>query len=81
MLTLLKFLGLAKQPLSECRKKFAIKLQGIQTKGSLGGRRRGHLSFEQEKEFLVPWIETAERGGVLVVPPIHAAYEDELAAV
>lgn len=43
-----------------------------------GGRRRGHLSFEQEKEFLVPWIETTERVGVLVVPPIHAAYEERI---
>ena len=47
-------------------------------KAPWGGRRRGHLSFEQEKEFLVPWIETAERGGVLVVPPIHVAYEERI---
>jgi transposase len=43
-----------------------------------GGRRRGHLSFEKEKEFLDPWIEKAEQGGVLVVPPIHAAFEDQI---
>lgn len=47
-------------------------------KAPWGGRRRGHLSFEQEKEFLNPWMEKAERGGVLVVPPIHAAYEERI---
>lgn len=47
-------------------------------KAKWGGRRRGHLSFEEEKEFLSPWIEKAEQGGVLVVPPIHAAFEERI---
>jgi transposase len=47
-------------------------------KGSWGGRRRQHLSLQQEAEFLEPWIQKAEKGGVLVVPPIHAALEDRL---
>ncbi len=43
-----------------------------------GVRRRGHFSFEQEKEFLDPWIEKAECGGILDVPPIHTAYEEQI---
>jgi transposase len=47
-------------------------------KESWGGRRRQHLTLEEEAQFLEPWIEKAEKGGVLVVPPIHAALEDRL---
>ena len=47
-------------------------------KGSWGGRRRQHLSVEEEIRFLEPWIEKAETGGVLVVPPIHKALEERL---
>jgi transposase len=48
------------------------------TKGSWGGRRRETLSQEEETEFLASWVEKAAAGGVLVVPPIHAALEDRL---
>jgi len=48
------------------------------TKGKWGGRRRQLLTFEQEKAFLEPWVVKAETGGVLVVPPIHAALEELL---
>lgn len=48
------------------------------TKGSWGGRRRETLSKEEEEEFLAPWVEKAATGGVLVVPPIHAALEERL---
>ena len=47
-------------------------------KGNWGGRRRQLLSIEEETQFLAPWIEKAEAGGVLVVPPIHAALEKRL---
>lgn len=47
-------------------------------KGKWGGRRRQLLSVEQEAQFLKPWIEKAEAGGVLVVPPIHDAFEKRL---
>jgi transposase len=48
------------------------------TKGSWGGRRRETLSKEEEVEFLAPWVGKAATGGVLVVPPIHAALEERL---
>jgi len=40
-----------------------------------GGRRRQLLTLEEERAFLDPWVAKAETGGVLVVPPIHAALE------
>jgi hypothetical protein len=36
------------------------------------------LSLEEEKEFLAPWIEKAVTGGVLVVPPIHLAFQERV---
>jgi len=47
-------------------------------KGNWGGRRRQLLSLEEEKAFLEPWVQKAEKGGVLVVPPIHDALEKRL---
>ena len=40
-----------------------------------GGRRRQNMSVEEEAAFLAPFVSQAERGGVLVVAPIKAAYE------
>lgn len=42
---------------------------------SHGGRRHEILSVEEEARFLDPWTVEAEKGGVLVVPPVHAALE------
>lgn len=47
-------------------------------KRNWGGRRRETMSLEQEKAFLKPWEELAGSGGVLVVPPIHAALEEKV---
>jgi transposase len=43
-----------------------------------GGRRRESLPLAEEVRFLKPWAQEAERGGVLVVPPIHKAFEDRV---
>jgi transposase len=40
-----------------------------------GGRHRQNLTIEQEKELLLPFLEQAEAGGVLVMAPVQAAYE------
>lgn len=42
-------------------------------RNSWGGRRRFSLSIEDEREFLSLWEAEATAGGVLSVPPIHAA--------
>jgi transposase len=38
-----------------------------------GGRRNCSMTIEEEREFLLQWQEPAKAGGVLTVPPIHAA--------
>lgn len=43
-----------------------------------GGRRNALLTFEQEKEFLAPWLKQASAGGLLVVSPIRAALAQKL---
>jgi transposase len=43
-----------------------------------GGRRRSLMTAEQEEEFLKPWIEPAQGGGILVLSPIRAALAQRL---
>jgi transposase len=43
-----------------------------------GGRKRQNMSVEQEREFLEPFIEQAQIGGVLVVGQIKAALDKRL---
>ena len=43
-----------------------------------GGRRHCSMSIEQEREFLAQWADKASVGGVLTVPPIHAALVERL---
>lgn len=45
---------------------------------SWGGRRRELMSKEEEKEFLLPWVEQAQSGGVVVTSPIRAALAQRL---
>ena len=44
-------------------------------KSTWGGRRRAYMTPEEESDFLRPWEEQAASGGILVVPPIHEAFE------
>ena len=43
-----------------------------------GGRRNALLTIEEEEEFLVPWLEQARTGGMLVVSPLRAALAQKL---
>lgn len=43
-----------------------------------GGRRNALLTFKEEEEFLIPWLEQAKAGGVLVVSPLRAALAQRL---
>ena len=43
-----------------------------------GGRRNVSMTIEEEREFLSQWQEKATAGGVLTVPPIHAALVERL---
>ena len=50
-----------------------IRNQEDTAKKSWGGRRRSKMTFEEEREFLAQWEDKAAAGGILTVPPIHAA--------
>ncbi len=50
-----------------------IRSEGDTPKNLWGGRRHCAMTIEEEREFLAYWIDKAIIGGVLTVPPIHAA--------
>jgi transposase len=43
-----------------------------------GGRRRENMTIEEEKEFLLPFLEKAKLGGILVVNDIKNAMDSRL---
>jgi hypothetical protein len=55
------------------RNRNEIRNQDDIKKKSWGGRRRCSMTFEEERQFLSQWEEKAAGGGILSVPPIHAA--------
>lgn len=55
-----------------------IRNQDDTSKKTWGGRRNSSMTIEEEREFLSQWQEQATRGGVLTVPPIHAALIERL---
>jgi transposase len=72
-------LGVGVATVVRMQKEIRDQIAGCRTqKGTWGGRRRRHMSMEEERRFIEPWIEKAETGGVLVVPPIHEALEQHL---
>lgn len=69
-------LGLSRDRACVLRRQFrASDGQGLDAQEKRGGRRRELMSEQEEIKFLKPWSEKAKDGGVLVVPPIHAALE------
>jgi len=60
------------------RNRGSIRHQGEREKNSWGGRRHYRMTLEQEREFLADWEAKAIEGGVLSVPPIHAALVERL---
>lgn len=71
-----EILGVSQRTLFRNRSSF--RNQGTQSRNSWGGRRRFCLTIEQEREFLAQWESMATAGGVLSVPPIHAALVERL---
>lgn len=43
-----------------------------------GGRRHAHMTLEEEREFLLPWAQSASTGNMLVVAPLRAALAQRL---
>ena len=60
------------------RNRGSIRHQDERGKNSWGGRRHYRMTLEQEREFLADWEAKAIEGGVLSVPPIHAALVERL---
>lgn len=60
------------------RHRSAVRTHSDTPKRSWGGRRRCCLSIEEERAFLAQWEGKAAAGGVLSVPPIHAALVQRL---
>jgi hypothetical protein len=50
-----------------------IRSQDDTPKNLWGGRRHCSMTIDEEREFLTQWMDKATIGGVLTVPPIHAA--------
>jgi transposase len=55
-----------------------IRKQDEKPQNTWGGRRRYTLTVAEEREFLREWEVKANEGGVLAVPPIHAALVKKL---
>jgi DNA-binding CsgD family transcriptional regulator len=55
-----------------------ISNQDGRKKNTWGGRRRYTMTIEDESEFLRDWEVRAVEGGVISVPPIHAALVEKL---
>ena len=55
-----------------------IRNQDDTSKKTWGGRRNSSMTIEEEREFLCQWQEQAMKGGVLTVPPLHAALVERL---
>jgi transposase len=60
------------------RNRGSIRNQGKGKRNTWGGRRRYCMTVEEEREFLRDWEARANEGGVLSVPPIHAALVERL---
>lgn len=48
------------------------------TKSTWGGRRNAWMSFEEEQEFLAPWLAKADQGVLVVASPIREALAKRL---
>jgi len=60
------------------RDRSSIRNQDDTSKKTWGGRRNSSMTIEEERKFLSQWQEQATSGGVLTVPPIHAALVERL---
>lgn len=61
--------------------RFAKEGDAIFDLGVRGGRRHQHLSADQEKALLAPFVERAQAGGMLTVAEIQLAYQEQVGKV
>jgi len=60
------------------RNRTSVSNQDTKRENTWGGRRHHNMTIEQEQDFLRPWETRAIEGGVLSVPPVHAALVERL---
>ena len=73
-----RVLGVGRASVPRLQAGFRSRQSHTQEPKNWGGRRRFLMSAEDEAEFLKPWTERAQTGGVLVVSPIQAALAQRL---
>ena len=71
-----ELLGISERTVFRNRRNISNQDEG--EKNTWGGRRRYTMTIEEELEFLRDWETRAVEGGVLSVPPIHAALIEKL---
>jgi len=71
-----KILGISERTVF--RNRASISHQDEKRGNTWGGRRHCRMTVEEEQEFLRPWEAIATLGGVLSVPPVHAALVQRL---
>ena len=72
-------LGQSVPTVSRLRRDFIVLQGGTPLpRNQWGGRRHAYWSPEEEQAFLKPFLEEAEKGGILIVPPLHRALEERL---
>jgi predicted ArsR family transcriptional regulator len=60
------------------RHRDSIRNQDERRRNTWGGRRHYSMTIEEERNFLHTWETRANEGGVLSVPPVHAALVETL---
>ena len=60
------------------RNRSSVRNQGERRRNTWGGRRHYSMTIKEEQDFLRTWEAKANEGGVLSVPPIHAALVERL---
>ena len=60
------------------RNRGSIRHQDERRRNTWGGRRHYSMTIEEERDFLGTWEAKANKGGVLSVPPVHAALVERL---
>ena len=74
-----RVLGVGRATVPRLQRKFREQgRSGNPPRAKWGGRRRALMTVEEEKEFLLPWVELAKEGQVLVLSPIRSALAQRL---
>ena len=60
------------------RNRGSIRNQDERRQNTWGGRRHYSMTIREEQDFLRTWEAKANEGGVLSVPPVHAALMETL---